>query len=92
MLIARLEALKAKVPDKYQLLEVHQAFIEEIQQTWLKALQLNSDQLSLSEAEVKALINYLEANRLMVQCKKAAVWVSRQTWEEIEGRMLLVQN
>lgn len=92
MLIPRFEALKAKIPGDDQPLDVHRAFAEQTQQTWLHVLQLNSDQVSLSAAEVKTLSNYLEANRLMVQCQKAAVRVSRKTWEEIEARMLLVQN
>ena len=92
VLITRLNALKAQIPSNDQPLDIHRALAEQLQQTWFNALQLNSDQVSLSKAEVKALINYLEANQLMVQCKKAAVRVSRQTWEEIEARMLLVQN
>jgi hypothetical protein len=33
--------------------------------------------------------NYFYANLLMVECKKAAVRVSRKTWSEIESRMLM---
>jgi hypothetical protein len=43
----------------------------------------------LSKEERIALNNYLYANFLTIQCKDAAVWVSRETWEAIEGRMLL---
>ncbi len=43
----------------------------------------------LSKEEIKDLDNYLYANYLIIQCKDAAVQVSRETWEAIEGRMLL---
>ena len=36
--------------------------------------------------------DYLYACELMVQCKEAAVRVSPQTWEAIEGRMLRVEG
>nr|WP_254449289.1 hypothetical protein [Anabaena sp. UHCC 0253] len=46
--------------------------------------------VDLSEEEIKALDNYIGANRLIIQCKEAAVRVSPATWEAIEARMLLV--
>ena len=48
------------------------------------------EMFNLSQAEGKALGNYLYANDLIIQCKKAAVRVSPQTWEAIEHRMLRV--
>lgn len=45
--------------------------------------------VNLSMQELKALDNYFYANLLMVDCKKAAVRVSNQTWSEIESRMLM---
>ncbi len=45
--------------------------------------------MKLSEDEVKNLDNYFYANRLIIECKNAAVRVSQKTWKEIESRMLL---
>jgi hypothetical protein len=92
VLIARLEALKAKVPDDKQPKEVRRAFAKPILQTLLKAFRLNPELLSLSEEEAEAWKNYFYANYLMMQCKEAAVRVSPKTWEAIEERMLLVPN
>jgi hypothetical protein len=92
VLIARLEALKAKVPDDKQPEEVHRAFAKQFVQTLLKAFRLSPELVELSSEEAEAWQNYFYANSLMMQCKAAAVRVSPKTWEAIEERMLLVPN
>jgi hypothetical protein len=90
VLMARLEAVKTKMPDVRQPAEVHQAFQSQISHTWLNALRLNPALVSLSESELQSLEHYLYAHCLMVKCKQSAVRVSPKTWEAIESRMLLV--
>lgn len=90
VLIARLEALRAKVPNDQQPREVRLAFAKNLQETLLYAFNLTQEMVNLSDEEVKALGDYLYANHLIIQCKQAAVRVSPQTWEAIEARMLLV--
>jgi hypothetical protein len=92
VLIARLEALKAKVPDDNQPKEVRRAFAKQILQTLLQAFRFSPELVNLSEEEAEAWKNYFYANYLMMQCKEAAVRVSPKTWETIEERMLLVPN
>jgi len=91
-LIARLEALKTKIPNDNQPTEVRRAFLNKFRQTWYNALNLNLELADLSEAETKALDNYFYANWLMVQCKQAAVRVSPTTWAGIEDRMVTVRD
>lgn len=57
-------------------------------QAWFGALQLPPELISLSRNELEAFANYLFASLLMVQCKEAAVLVTRKTWTEIEARIL----
>ncbi|MCC5658992.1 NACHT domain-containing protein [Nostoc sp. XA010] len=90
VLIARLEALRAKVTDDQQPQEARLVFPERLQKTLLNAFNLTQEMVNLSEEEAKALGDYLYANYLIMQCKQAAVRVSPQTWEAIEARMLLV--
>jgi hypothetical protein len=92
VLIARLEALKAKVPHDNQPKEVRWAFRKQFLQTLLKGFRLSPELVNLSEEEAEAWKNYFYANYLIVQCKEAAVRVSPKTWAEIEERMLLVPN
>jgi hypothetical protein len=92
VLIARLEALKAKVPDDKQPEEVRGAFTKQFVQTLLKAFRLSPELVNLSEEEAEAWKNYFYANYLMMRCKEAAVRVSPKIWAEIEERMLLVPN
>ncbi|MBD2692148.1 NACHT domain-containing protein [Anabaena catenula] len=89
LLIVRLEQLKTTIPDDTQAREVHLAFAKRLQQTLLNAYHLTLEMVNLSKEEIKALDNYLYANHLIIQCKDAAASVSRETWEAIEGRMLL---
>jgi hypothetical protein len=92
VMIARLEVLKAKVPDDKQPFKVREAFCNQIVQTWLNGLNLSPEMLMLTKEEDQALDSYFFTNRLIVQCKQAAVRVSPKTWEAIEERMLLVPN
>lgn len=64
-------------------------FSKRLIQISLEAFHLTSEMVDLSESESKALDHYFYANLLMVQCKNAAVRVSRSTWSEIKSRMLL---
>ncbi|MDJ0703522.1 MAG: hypothetical protein QNJ46_09600 [Leptolyngbyaceae cyanobacterium MO_188.B28] len=89
-LIGRLEALKTQIPDQNESKEVHHAFVDRLDNIWSDALRINPDLAKLSQKEANALQRYLEANRLIIQCKTAAVLVSRQVWEGIEERMLTV--
>ena len=68
----------------------HWGFLRDMQQIWLDALQLDPELVDLSYEEVEELCNYLYANLLMIDCKKAAARVSLQAWKEIERQMLLV--
>lgn len=54
VMIAKLEALKVKVPDDKQPKEVRQAFAKQIVQTLLKGFRLNPELVNLSEEEAKA--------------------------------------
>ena len=87
-LIAGLEVLQTETPKGKQPREIWHSFTNRIERTWLDAFQLKQEWLDLSGEEVNDLNNYLYACQLMVRCKRAAVRVSRTTWEEIEGRML----
>jgi predicted NACHT family NTPase len=93
VLIARLEALKAKVSDDKQLKEMmRRAFAKQFVQTLLQAFRLSPELVNLSEEEAQDWKKYFYANYLMMQCKEAAVRVSPKTWEAIEERMLLAPN
>ena len=90
VLIAKLEALKVKVPDNQQPLKVFRVFRRNVQETWHDALNFNPEMVNLLEKEYEALGNYLYVNYLMIQFKEVAVLVSTEIWEKIEARMLLV--
>ncbi|MBD2740356.1 NACHT domain-containing protein [Coleofasciculus sp. FACHB-1120] len=92
VLIARLQALKAKIPDYEQSGLAWREFNNRLLQTLLNAFNLSLEMVNLTKEEIKAYNNYLYANYLVLQCKQAAVRVSPKTWEEIEERMLLAPN
>ena len=77
--------------DKYPSEEA-QIFIKILIETLLKGFNLTPEMVNLSEEEINALDKYLYANYLIIQCKEAALSVSKQIWETIETRMLLVKN
>jgi hypothetical protein len=92
VLLPQLETLKAKISDDQQPKETRQAFAEQWRETLLKGFNLTPEMVNLSEEEINDLDKYLYANYLIIQCKEAALSVSKQIWETIETRMLLVKN
>ncbi|MBD2389908.1 NACHT domain-containing protein [Aphanizomenon flos-aquae NRERC-008] len=92
LLLAQLQTLKAKIPDDKQPEEVHLAFAKKFIETLLNGFNLTPEMVNLSEEEFNDLDKYLYANYLIIQCKEAALSVSKQIWETIETRMLLVKN
>ena len=92
VLLAQLKALNAKIPDDKQPKKIHQAFAKKLIETLLNGLNLTPEMVDLSEEEINALNNYLYANYLIIQCKNAALSVTKTTREAIEARMLLVGN
>ncbi|MFO0099509.1 MAG: NACHT domain-containing protein [Aphanizomenon sp.] len=92
LLLAQLQTLKAKIPDDKQPEEVHLAFAKKFIETLLNGFNLTPEMVNLSEEEINDLDKYLYANYLIIQCKEAALSVSKQIWETIETRMLLVKN
>lgn len=91
-LMARLQVLKAKAPDIRQPAELHQAFQNQISQTWLNVLRLDPTIVNLSKSELENLEHYLYAHCLMVRTQQAAVRVSPRTWSAIEARMCRIES
>ncbi len=91
-LVDNLQALETKIPEDSPSIEVRHRFVKLILETWLKAFGLTLEMVTLSQEEFQILENYFDANHLMVECKKAAVRVSRKTWSKIEERMLRVED
>lgn len=92
VLPSKFEAFRSNVPDRNQPSNIRQAFIKYIQQTWFSALKLRPESLGLSETDLSALESYLKANKLILECKQAAVWVSTKLWEDMEQRILLINS
>ena len=79
-LLARLDVLRLKGVDDDS---------ERISLLWLEAFHLNVRLADLTQAEIDNLEEYLSINLLILRCKQASVRVSRQIWEQLEGRLLL---
>jgi predicted NACHT family NTPase len=62
----------------------------QLQLIWLEALNLNSDFVSFSSGETRALSDYLYATELLIRCKESAIGVSRSDWKAMEARLLTV--
>ncbi len=91
------KALSKKIEDLRELISLGMAtfdewrnFANQLIQTFLTFFHLDRELVTLSPEEAKALEKYLYAVKLIIDCKKAAVRVSRKEWEAIESRLLTV--
>lgn len=96
-LIFKLEALKPKAPINDLNDPIGGAtrkgylfYMSDIRKVWLEALHFQEEWLDLPYEESYALANYLYMSELMVRCKEAAIQISREVWQGIEERMLVI--
>ncbi len=82
-IIDQLEVLRAE--------ETVDALALKIRKVILEGFHLTEEMLDLSKSEIKALEDYLYANKVMIDCKEEAVKFP-DVWHEIEERMLLPNN
>lgn len=91
LLIDNLQALKRVIPNDTANQKERQKFVKQLFKTWNEAFALTPELLNLSLEEIKEIDDhYFYINRLILNCKKAAVNVSPSVWQEIEDRMLRV--
>ena len=65
-------------------------FVNKLSEIWFNALQLTPDLINLSKKDIEDIDSkYFYINSLILKCKEAATRVSKETWEDIESRMLL---
>lgn len=86
----KLEDLKKRIPSKEAKFGEWQNFAEQLIETYLTFFHLKKELVDFSLTEAKALEKYLYSVKLIIDCKNAAVRVSRKEWEAIESRLLTV--
>ncbi|MFG6105294.1 NACHT domain-containing protein [Leptothoe sp. EHU-05/26/07-4] len=67
-----------------------QSFANQLTEAYLTSFHLDQQLKMLSGIGAQALEKYLYAIKLIIDCKNAAVRVSRKEWEAIEARLLTV--
>ena len=65
-------------------------YADELEITYLNALELTVEDISLSKEEWQCLSNYLYANELLLSCQRSSIGISRQMWESLKARLLTV--
>ena len=88
----KLEALKEHMPSDQAASDEWQDFADQLTETFLTFFHLDRELITFSLEEAQALDNYLYATKLIIDCKNAAVRVSRKEWEAIESRLLTVSG
>ena len=61
---------------------------ESIHDTWLSVLGITDDLLAISDEGLENCYRYLQAVKLIIECKGAAGSVSPKVWQEIEAKLL----
>ncbi|NEZ68035.1 NACHT domain-containing protein [Leptolyngbyaceae cyanobacterium CCMR0082] len=83
-----LENLEEQIPFDEVTSDKCQSFAKQLIETFLTFFHLGKELITFSPAEAQALDKYLYAVKLIINCKNAAVRVSRKEWEAIESRLL----
>ena len=91
-LTVKLEKLKEQIPSDEATVDEWQSFADQLIDTFLTFFHLDRKLVTFSPEEVQALNSYLTATELIIDCKNAAVRVSRKEWEAIEARLLTVPD
>ncbi|PSN15644.1 histidine kinase [filamentous cyanobacterium CCP5] len=88
-LIKSLDALELEIPSDTSNKSIFDNLRKIISTLW-ETLNIDPDNLRLSEEEREDLANYFNTLDLIASCKESAVRVSPQVWEGIESRMVTV--
>ncbi|PZO14656.1 MAG: histidine kinase [Leptolyngbya foveolarum] len=67
-------------------------WVQQLKNIWIVALCLDQESVHFSYEEAEALQKYFYANELLIQCKEAAIRVSRSEWEALERRLLTMDD
>ena len=86
----QLQALKAKMPELLAPADEWLSYADGLEATWLQALGLTKEELSLSDEEWKCLADYLSAYELLPSCQQTSIGISRKAWEDLEARLLTI--
>ncbi|NEQ50575.1 MAG: NACHT domain-containing protein [Leptolyngbya sp. SIO3F4] len=86
----KLEDLKEQLPSDDATADKWQNFADQLLEIFLTFFHLDRDLITFSLEEAQALEKYLYSVKLIIDCKKSAVRVSRKEWEAIESRLLTV--
>lgn len=86
--IQKLNYLRVIIPNDQQSQEDKVEFAKKLKSALLEIFCLQEEMINLSREEVQEIDReYFYIYWLMLQCKEAAVMVSRHSWQEIEERM-----
>ena len=89
-LSTKLKDLREQIPSNKATSDEWQNFTDQLLETFLIFFCLDRELISFSRTEAQDLEKYLYATKLIIDCKNAAVRVSRKEWEAIESRLLTV--
>ena len=87
-LFKKLEILKEHIPPNEATADEWWNFSTQLNEMFLTFFHLDRELITFSKDEVQVLEKYLYATKLIIDCKNAAVRVSRKEWEAIESRLL----
>ena len=87
-LSSKLEDLRGHIPSSKATSDEWQKLTDQLIDTFLIFFHLDKELITFSPEESEVLENYLYATKLIIDCKNAAVRVSRKEWEAIEARLL----
>ncbi|MEM9091938.1 MAG: NACHT domain-containing protein [Cyanobacteria bacterium P01_F01_bin.53] len=87
---SQLLILKIQIPQPEADFAEWVSYANELEDTFLNALGLRFESISLSAEEWNGLNNYLHAHELLLRCKQASIGISRTAWETIEKRLLTI--
>ena len=88
VLSKKLQDLKQKIPSHKTTFTKWWDFTNQLIETFLTFFHLDKELITFTLEEAQALEKYLYATKLIIDCKNAAVRVSRKEWEAIESRLL----
>ncbi|MEM9006225.1 MAG: NACHT domain-containing protein [Cyanobacteria bacterium P01_F01_bin.86] len=86
----QLQILKDKIPQPSAPAEQWHSYANELETSFFNALELTAEDISLSTDEWNCLSDYLYANDLLLRCQRASISISRQAWESLKERLLIV--
>ena len=85
-----MEKLKQRIPGKHASKQEWRNYTTNLEQAFDETFDRTQGILAITEEEANKLADFFYITKLLLDCKDAAIHISKKDWEALEARLLTI--